>query len=266
MAVEFQKTNVMTKERSLACLNMPEFKDKQIPFLLISHWHQVRRPYINVYPSIIEPLLNTPLDIQCKDIPRGPIDKFMIEVRTPKGCGVPPFFISRDEDLNELGMGIINIYEDSTMAMVAFSTSYQSIRDCKWEMAAIDESKKDNLLMKQDEDSKVMDKCAQLMFGMFMLANDPDYVEPFVLNRDINRNIPLNKKIDRAIRRGKYGFNFGKQMVVTPHIRKPHFAFRWKRFEPKPASLKKVLVPVKGSVIKKNKLVELQHENPNAVS
>jgi len=51
--------------------------------------------------------------------------------------------------------------------------------------------------------------------------------------------------VAKAQRRGKVGWNVGRQIEVTPHVRRPHFAIRWTergRAVPK-------LVPVKGSVV-----------------
>jgi hypothetical protein len=58
------------------------------------------------------------------------------------------------------------------------------------------------------------------------------------------------KYIDKAHRRGKIGWNIGRQMEVCPHYRRPHMALVWTgqgRSVPK-------VVPRRGSVVHRDKL------------
>lgn len=89
-----------------------------------------------------------------------------------------------------------------------------------------------------------------------MLACDSRYCEPILLNRDKQKRLTeedKKKAQNRARNRGVYGFDIGKDVEISPHFRRPHFAIRWTgegRKVPK-------LVPVKGAVINKRLLEEI---------
>ena len=62
--------------------------------------------------------------------------------------------------------------------------------------------------------------------------HDPELIIPDVLNKDrdkfLNANDELRLKlIDRAKRRGKFGFTLGRDLEKIPHVRRPHPALVW---------------------------------------
>jgi hypothetical protein len=95
-----------------------------------------------------------------------------------------------------------------------------------------------------------------------MLNNDPEIVEPLVLSKD--RLKPHDAKhVEKARRRGLYGWDVGRQIEVIPHIRRPHFGIRWTgngRSVPR-------LVPIKGSVIHKAAITTIPtgHHNEDSL-
>ena len=62
--------------------------------------------------------------------------------------------------------------------------------------------------------------CAWLICAICLLENDPSLIEPDVLNRDQGKN-GTPAIIDRAKRRGKYGWNIGKGIEVIPRCPPP---------------------------------------------
>ena len=68
--------------------------------------------------------------------------------------------------------------------------------------------------------------CVRLACTICLLGNDPDLIEPDVLNKDQGKEL-TQAIIDRAKRRGKFGFNIGKGIEVIPHVRRPHPALVW---------------------------------------
>ena len=65
---------------------------------------------------------------------------------------------------------------------------------------------------------------ARLACTLCLLENNPEIIEPDVLARDQEKfEITKDEKyVDKAKRRGKFGFNIGKGIEVIPHVRRPH--------------------------------------------
>ena len=109
---------------------------------------------------------------------------------------------------------------------------------------------------------ELMTKCIKLAITLCLLEDNPDLIEPDVLSRDRHRMSNANQEllqrlIDKARRKGKYGFLVGKMMEeqiqrgeMSPHSRRPHTALVWTgegRAIPK-------IVPRKGSLIHRKKI------------
>lgn len=106
----------------------------------------------------------------------------------------------------------------------------------------------------RDADPEDMDLIKSAV-GVLLLARDPDFFQPSILNKDEHRrdSFDMGFLVDRAKRRGKFGFELGRNIDVCPHMRRPHFAIRWTG---KGGSVPR-LVPVKGSIIHRSKAMEI---------
>ena len=62
-----------------------------------------------------------------------------------------------------------------------------------------------------------------------LLDGNPDLVRPEVLSKDEGKASQdnLDRLVDKAKRRGKFGWSVGKQMETVPHYRRPHPALVW---------------------------------------
>ena len=64
-----------------------------------------------------------------------------------------------------------------------------------------------------------------------LLSQDPDdeLVIPDVLNCDVDKynKTKDNKYVEKAIRRGKFGYKIGESLTVNPHWRKAHPHLYW---------------------------------------
>ena len=80
-----------------------------------------------------------------------------------------------------------------------------------------------------------------------LLENDPSVVEPDVLskNRDRFEQTGDRKCVDKALRRGKVGWNVGRRIEVIPHYRRPHLMLAWTG----PGWAVPRVVPRQGSVV-----------------
>jgi hypothetical protein len=61
----------------------------------------------------------------------------------------------------------------------------------------------------------------RLVCTLCLLEDDPAIIEPDVLDKDRQKyeSDPNQSIVDRAVRRGKIGWNVGRKIEVTPHIR-----------------------------------------------
>ena len=89
-----------------------------------------------------------------------------------------------------------------------------------------------------------------------MLADDPEIITRDVLNKqqdkyDGERNDSRRKRMeDKARNNGVFGWSIGKNVEVSPHVRRPHWALR----HTGPKGSVPQIVPVKGCKVKGNKL------------
>jgi hypothetical protein len=96
---------------------------------------------------------------------------------------------------------------------------------------------------------------SRLIVGLSLLASDPEIVQPEVLATDQSRYDRTGEQslVDKAIRRGKFGFTIAKKLEMSPHLRRPHFAIRWTG----PGSKVPILKPIKGSVVHREKISQI---------
>jgi hypothetical protein len=89
----------------------------------------------------------------------------------------------------------------------------------------------------------------RLMAGVCLLGDDSELVKPEVLNRDQSKFMKTGdiSLIDKAKKRGKYGFAIGDTSEVLPHYRNPHLCLVWT------GEGKKIprIVVRKGSIVKR---------------
>lgn len=227
-------------------------------------WVRDRKPYYKVWPQIAEGLLRVRLDVPCQAI--TPLLKKMPEVvsiRFPK-MREPRFgkeivrealvtYIPKAMTLDDAVADAIGIfYNDDDPELTTAATVLVFSEDTIEESieAAHERSRK-----VKDDASYAMISCIRYVIGIAMLHDNPDMVEAVVLRKDQAKYAATRdpKYVEKAKRRGEYGFNVGANIEVLPHFRRPHFGIRWtgKGHEvPK-------LVPVKGCVVKRSKFTEV---------
>ena len=104
----------------------------------------------------------------------------------------------------------------------------------------------------------LVDDVTKLCCTLCLLADDPDVIEADVLNRDEGRFQDADAKrraelIDRAKRRGKFGWTVGKKMQSIPHYRRPHPALVWTG---KGRKIPKIIMR-KGAIVHRQKLTDV---------
>lgn len=210
-------------------------------------WYQERRPFFNVYPGVEKCLRNTRAQIDPATIPHSVLhDLGVMEIRFSESSSTPSFFIAIlptvNRTLNKRYLAVHLIRIDDR-GIQAYSASFGKPAETDtplrteggWEHTGED--------VRSEMELRV-----RLAMGVMLLAADPRYCEPVLLNRDRDKLMNDSERqqaLDRAKKRGNFGFDLGRDVEVSPHFRRPHFAIRWTG----KGSAVPRLVPVKGAII-----------------
>lgn len=223
-------------------------------------WEKARRPYYNVWPSIVPMLTRLNLDFDSGLI-KLPMPALC--VRLPKERNPLTFDWKGEDvqircmlmgDMND-GKGIsilIDVGEvmgDGKDFGVPIYT-YRNFR--RREGLTVEEALRElgsNELAElgvQIPNDLVTD-CVRLCCSLCLLENNRSVISPDVLSKDRDRfeQTGDRKFVEKAHRRGKVGWDVGRHIEVVPHYRRPHMALVWTgrgREVPK-------IVPRRGSVV-----------------
>jgi hypothetical protein len=223
-------------------------------------WEKARRPYYAVWPSIVPMLtrLNLDLDSSLIQLPlpalciRFPKEKnpltfdwkgketpiqcmLMGEINDGRGLSI---LIDVGEGMTDGGDFLMPIYTYRNFRRQEGLTVEAAILELgPSEMAD---------LGVQIPEPLVMD-CIRLCCSLCLLENDPSIISPDVLSKDRDRfeQTGDQKFVEKAHRRGKVGWDVGRQVEVLPHYRRPHMMLAWTG---RGRSVPKV-VPRRGSVV-----------------
>lgn len=242
-------------------------------------WSTCKRPFYNVYPHVRDGLRRVPLSLPCEQIVKSAsMLPMAMSIRFPVGgelevgdVSVGEFLCQRVLIPSELGFepGIsvwcnygANRPRGSSPAYYPDLPSQliktfplikgQSVEDVLAEtnFVAIQGG-----LELSNIELEAVTECVRVSCGVSLMAHDPRLVEPIVLKSDEAkyRETGDRKYVEKAIRRGVFGFNVGANIEVSPHYRRAHFALRWTgkgRETPK-------IVPVKGCVVRRQSVTEV---------
>lgn len=243
--------------------------------LLESSWERMERPYYNLYPAIIPMLLKLRLDIPCsslKDISIQPI-----EVRLPEALEAPGLVWPQGR-IKSLIMGIQHVVEsvDSEYLtpglVIAFdigevgsngypilSLKFFPLRDDMTIEEAANllpphQSFDEGVPIPQETVIALVKLCACIA----LIDRDSDIITPDILVADKAKWDGASEAarlalLDKAKRRGKYGWNIGSGIEYTPHYRRPHPAL----VRVGKGRMLSRIVMRKGSVVHRGKLTSI---------
>ena len=222
-------------------------------------WEQARRPYYNVWPSIVPMLTRLNLDLDSGLI-QLPLPALCVRLSKPQNPLTfdwqgQPFQIrcmllgDMDDgqgisiliDVGEVmdnGVFIVPIYTYRNFPRKSGLTVEQSMAGLgKGVTAGIGVQVPDDLIT----------DCVRLCCSLCLLEHDPEIISPDVLSKDRDKfdRSGDEKYVEKAHRRGKVGWDVGRHVEVAPHYRRPHMALVWTgrgRAVPK-------IVPRRGSVV-----------------
>lgn len=225
-----------------------------------NEWYQTKRPFFNVWPAISISLLNLDTDHVSLGNCCFPVETLSIQMP----CGHEPI------QFKEYFCGSIHCMPQKTSEWPFYMTTnwYQRNGTGKRRVASvcafIDTTEKDIEVLYFHEKDKEPDrfvprselmKCFRLVVAIGLMANDPEIVQPVVLKSDeLKYEETHNERlVEKAIQRGRFGWNVGKAIEYMPHYRRPHFGLRWTgegRLIPK-------IVPISGSIVKREKMTDV---------
>ena len=229
-------------------------------------WEKARRPYYNLWPSIVPMLTRLDLDLD-SDLIRLPLPALCI--RFPKEKN-PLAFEWKGDDvavrcimMGEINQGTgLSVLIDIGEVMDEIGVPIYTYRNFPRRPGLTVEQSLASLGTKglfadigvQVPDSLVMD-CVRLCCSLCLLENDPSIISPDVLADDRAKYEASGdqKYVDKAHRRGKVGWDVGKHIEIIPHYRRPHMTLVWTghgRVTPK-------IVPRRGSVVHREAVEKL---------
>jgi len=223
-------------------------------------WEQAKKPYYNVWPSVIPMLTRLNLDLDSGLI-QLPLPALCI--RFPKKDNPLTFeWKGRDIQIECMLMGdmnqgrgisvLIDVGEGMTDGE-SFGIPIYTYRNFRKEKGltveqSLAELKPDELsdLGVQIPNDLVTD-CLRLCCTLCLLEHDRSVIEPDVLSNDRIKyeRSGDDRYVEKAHRRGKVGWNVGQHIEVAPHYRRPHMTLVWTgagRAVPR-------VVPRRGSVV-----------------
>jgi hypothetical protein len=205
------------------------------------HWLQDSRPYYHLYPGILEPLLNLALDLDTGAIrpPRRalsvclPTDHQHPRLTFEHGKVQSILMAKGVSQQNQVSHDAINLFIDvgERMAGCPIHTfrSFRTTEGCtlQGELDGLPdhESAKFGLQIPRP----LIIDCVRLCATLCLLADDPEIIEADVLNKDRQKYLASRdeKYIEKAHRRGKVGWLVGRDLEMSPHYRRGHFALFW---------------------------------------
>ena len=203
---------------------------------LEENWFKNKRPYYNIYPSIIPSLTKISLDKLTVDYVNLPLPELLI--RLPSSNHPLKFNYKNKEYAVKTIMAADNFRFDNRpnedflifwidVGEVVLDWNVQMFRLlCKKPGMTVNDAF--NLLESHPSKddgvhypNEIIEDCAKLICTLCLMSNDEFIVEPEVLSIDEDKYEKTKdpKYITKAINRGKYGWSVGKNIEIAPHIR-----------------------------------------------
>jgi hypothetical protein len=218
-------------------------------------WMEARAPYYNVYPVVIEAMKNTTLDI--------PVGAFRLPLASPIllrfAKGHEPTAWGKVRSILACEHSSGDGYRGVALCV------YHGDSRCDHTLIRVplypDTYKLEAILSNCDATGPVENAqegckaCIKTLLSICLMADDPELVTPEVLSKDLPRFLQTGEQslIDRAVRRGKYGFSVGARLTVDPHFRRPHFAIRWCESGRRVPKIR----PIKGCIVHRQQAIKV---------
>lgn len=249
-------------------------------FIAERHWVQAGRPFYNVWPRVIAPLTQIKLHgLQPCRVPKLPTGYLVLRFSKTEpyvgtgGATIQTALLVEREPLSFFFLNYLTNKGRHATGSGALMFDRHAEIDLEEDLhrrwvQSIDQEASDSIAM---AGWNFQDNLGffHLLFGLHLLCSDPDspYLTPIVLAKDRTKWEETKDQalVDRAKRRGNFGWDVGREIHVNPHWRKPHAALYHTgkgRLIPKVIFRKGALV--KRETVQKMPTGYLDHEEPNA--
>ena len=204
-------------------------------------WEQARRPYYNVWPSIVPMLTRLNLDLDSALI-QLPLPALC--VRLPKQQNPLTFewrgqpFQIRSMLMGDMGDGqaisvlidVGEIMNNGVFDVPVYTYSNFPRREgltVEQSLAGLGRNVLADIGVQVPHE--LITDCVRLCCSLCLLENDPEIISPDVLTKDRDKfdQTGDQKYVEKAHRRGKVGWDVGRHVEVAPHYRRPHMMLAW---------------------------------------
>lgn len=217
-------------------------------------WVAAGRPYYNIWPGMLEPLLGVPVDKIDGTSLRLPLSSLVL--RFPSTYGqLRTILVSQRYDVitNAPTEWELHVTVDKLQpgTLPALQCSHKLTKHFPtYEEFAIEHE------LDADESPRFAELLAAAYTGLKILAaiallgDNPDVIVPKPLSKDdaLYEQTGDQELIEKAKRKGCFQFDVGKNIIVQPGVRRPHFAFRYMGKVP---NLVRTLRPIKGCIVQR---------------
>ena len=198
------------------------------------NWILDKKPYYNIYPSIIPHLLKINLNKVEVDQINLPLPYLLM--RFPEKNDINFNFKDKKYYLRSL-LVADNYYFRVDSNQMVFFIDFGEYDEFGWSVKTFKNLKKKSGLnvfeglnaLKAHESFDIgvvcpqdfIENCAKLICTICLMTGDSDIISPEVLSCDQEKFEKTKdaKYIDKSIRRGKYGWSVGKNLQISPHFR-----------------------------------------------
>jgi hypothetical protein len=204
-------------------------------------WERARRPYYNVWPSIVPMLTRMNLDLDSALL-QLPMPALSIRLPTQQN---PLALQWREQPFEIRCMLLAEIDEGRGLSILidigevedsgSFQMPVYTYRNFPRQTGLTVEQSLTGLGQSSAGESGVqipdalVTDCVRLCCSLCLLEDDPSIIEPDVLSKDRDKFEATgdDKYIDKAHRRGKVGWNIGRRIELTPHDQRPQIVLAW---------------------------------------
>lgn len=233
-------------------------------------WHQSKRPYYNVWPSVVEAFSKASAQVPGNFIaesllkmPPAMLVRFAVGHEVGQ---LRSFLVGRILVKNQRGVGIwCDIGEKKLLDGLEGPVHTYTMVPLAETMFSEEMSGNALKAMNEDHDSSVeclqnlsvVQQAARVLTCLCVVRNDPEFIQPAVLSkhRMLWEQTKDQALVAKAKERGVVGWEVGKNVTieVSPHYRRAHFGIRWTG----PKATVPKLVPIKGCSVKSTKISDV---------
>lgn len=200
-------------------------------------WELAQRPYYNVWPSIVPMVTRLSLDIDSNLI-RLPLPALC--VRLPKRDN--PLTFDWQGQAAQIRSILLGESKEAQAILMMFDLGEtKTTGRCDMPIGSFcNFARNEGVTVEQaiaalprrpsnkgyiDIPEAMLSDCVRLCCSLCLLEADPSIITPDVLSKDRDEfdRTGDQKYVEKAHRRGRLGWDVGKQVEVIPHYRRPHF-------------------------------------------